>query len=231
VRRDGAAVLSPLTARHPPQRLGAVLPEVADFCRLVLLRHPELATSHREVAVGAGAAPLSRRGRARALEWGEVLRDVPIDRIVCCDQPQCADPAAVLGQARELAVEPEPRLRDQQMGNWQGQRWDELLRSDGERVRAFFASFAEIATPQGESLGQAVERALAWWTELAPSVAGKTLAVVAAGSILSGFTAAMLGMRLSRCISLHLPHGGVGVLDVFANGVRVSAWNVDALVR
>jgi hypothetical protein len=54
--------------------------------------------------------------------------------------------------------------------------------------------------------------------------------VVAAGSILSGFTAALLGMRLSRCISLHLPHGGVGVVDVFANGVRISAWNADALV-
>jgi hypothetical protein len=36
-------------------------------------------------------------------------------------------------------------------------------------------------------------------------------------------------MRLSRCLSLNLPFGGVGVLDVFQNGVRIAGWNVDAL--
>ena len=41
--------------------------------------------------------------------------------------------------------------------------------------------------------------------------------------------AAMLGMRLSRCVSLNLPHGGLGVLDVFQNGVRIGSWNPDAL--
>ena len=47
----------------------------------------------------------------------------------------------------------------------------------------------------------------------------------------AGFTAAMLGMRLSRCLSLALPPAGVGVLDVYANGVRVSAWNAGALAQ
>jgi broad specificity phosphatase PhoE len=70
---------------------------------------------------------------------------------------------------------------------------------------------------------------MGWWNEAGKNFAGKTIAIVGPGSVLSGFTAAMLGMRLSRCISLHLPHGGVGVLDVFANGVRLSAWNIDAL--
>ena len=48
-------------------------------------------------------------------------------------------------------------------------------------------------------------------------------------ALLTGFTAAMLGMRLSRCVSLNLPHGGLGVLDVFQNGVRIASWNPDAL--
>ena len=30
-------------------------------------------------------------------------------------------------------------------------------------------------------------------------------------------------------VSFGLPAGGIGVLDVFENGVRVAAWNVDAL--
>jgi hypothetical protein len=47
--------------------------------------------------------------------------------------------------------------------------------------------------------------------------------------LLSGFAAAMLGMRLARSVTLGLPAGGVGALDVFQNGSRVATWNLDAL--
>ena len=81
------------------------------------------------------------------------------------------------------------------------------------------------------SQAEAVERVLQWWTATAPSVLGKNLVVVLPGSVLSGFAAAMLGMRLSRCVSLNLPHGGLGVLDVFQNGTRVGTWNATALLK
>jgi hypothetical protein len=38
-------------------------------------------------------------------------------------------------------------------------------------------------------------------------------------------------MRLARCVSLNLPHGGLGVLDVYQNGVRVGCWNPAAIER
>ena len=72
---------------------------------------------------------------------------------------------------------------------------------------------------------------LEWWTEVQPEGAGRTLAVVTAGGLLTGFAAAMLGLRLSRCVSLNLPHGGMGILDLFANGARIKMWNPDALVQ
>jgi hypothetical protein len=55
------------------------------------------------------------------------------------------------------------------------------------------------------------------------------LVVVLPGALLSGFAAAMLGMRLTRSVSLSLPAGGIGALDVFENGSRVATWNLDAL--
>jgi len=36
-------------------------------------------------------------------------------------------------------------------------------------------------------------------------------------------------MRLSRSVSLNLPHGGLGVLDCFGNGARIATWNPTAL--
>ena len=55
------------------------------------------------------------------------------------------------------------------------------------------------------------------------------MVIVSSGAMVTGFAAAMLGMRLSRAVCLNLPHGGFGVLDVFANGARIATWNPTAL--
>lgn len=203
-----------------------MLPEVTDFCRLFLLRHPELDPKLAHVAVGGGAAELSRRGRATVLEWIRFFDGVALDRIVSATMPQSLEAARALGQAMKVEVEEEPRWDDQRLGAWEGQQWAEVVKQDPDGVKEFFASYGEVSAPGGESLGEAIERCLGWWQDAAPGAATKTLAVVAAGPMLSGFTGAMLGLRLSRTVSLQLPPGGIGVVDVFANGVRLTGWNL-----
>jgi alpha-ribazole phosphatase len=134
-----------------------------------------------------------------------------------------------LAEAHQQEARVDARLRDQEMGRWQGRAWADVMRDEDGAVRTFFAEFGEGKAPGGESLGEGLERLLSWWTETMPRAVGKTIVAVLPGSLLSGFAAAMLGMRLSRCLSLNLPFGGAGLLDVFENGVRVAAWNIDAL--
>lgn len=204
-----------------------MLDEPVDFCRLWLLRHPELEAGATEVAVGAGPADLSRRGRAQILRWLELLKNVDVERVTTGPQPQCHDSARVLAESKQMDVTVDARLRDQEMGQWQGRSWQEIMRDQDGAVRTFFSEFGDTAAPGGERLGDAVERVLQWWAETMPKVASKNVVVVGSGTILTGFTAAMLGMRLSRCLSLNLPYGGVGILDAFQNGVRIASWNAD----
>jgi broad specificity phosphatase PhoE len=206
-----------------------VLPEPTDFCRLWLLRHPELDQAHAERAIGDGPADLGRRGRAQVLHWLELLKHVPLAAVYASPQPQCHGPARALAEARQHEALAEARLRDQSMGRWQGRAWRDVMREEEGAVRTFFSEFGEAAAPGGESLGDAIERALAWWAEARPQLAGKQVAVVLPGSLVSGFAVAMLGLRLSRAVAFQLPHGGVGALDVFENGARVACWNLGAL--
>lgn len=210
-------------------KIGAVLNDPTDFCRLWLFRHPELDAAHSERAIGAGPAELSRRGRAQILRWLEITKAVPISGVHCSPQPQCLAPARAIAEAQQSEARADERLRDQSMGRWQGREWGEIMQEEDGPVRTFFSEFGEAQAPGGESLGGAVERMLSWWTELMPTSIGKSLAVVVSGSLLSGFAAAMLGMRLSRCVSLNVAHGGLGVLDVFHNGSRIACWSPDAL--
>ncbi len=200
-----------------------------DFCRLWMFRHPELDAPHAERAIGAGPADLSRRGRGQVLRWLALLKPVAIAGVHSSSQPQCAGPARAVAEAHGLEARLDGRLRDQEMGRWQGRTWSDVMREEDGAVRTFFAEFGDSKAPGGESLGDAVERMLGWWTEAMPTVLGKSVAVVLPGSILTGFAAAMLGMRLPRCVSLQVPHGGVGVLDVFQNGSRIACWNPDAV--
>jgi broad specificity phosphatase PhoE len=208
-----------------------VLAEPTDFCRLWLFRHPELAEAHAERAVGAGPAELSRRGRAQVLRWLELMKPIELAEVHCSPQPQCHDPARGLAEARSLQAQPNAALRDQELGRWQGRTWSDVMRDEDGAVRTFFAEFGEARAPGGESLGDAVERVLVFWAAAMPKALGKSLAFVLPGSLLAGFVAAMLGMRLSRSVSLGLPPGGLGVLDVFQNGSRIACWNPTALAR
>jgi broad specificity phosphatase PhoE len=210
-------------------KMRAVLPDPTDFCRLWLCRQPELDADAAQRAIGDGPAELGRRGRAQVLRWLELLQPVRANAVWCGPQPQCHGPARALAEARQQEARVDARLRDQQLGRWQGRTWAEVMRDEEGAVRTFFAEFGEAKAPGGESLGDAVERLLGWWTSIAPGGAGQAHLVVLPGTLLGGFAAAMLGMRLARGVSLGLPAGGVGVLDVFENGVRVAAWNVDAL--
>lgn len=206
-----------------------VLPEPTDFCRLWLFRHPEIDGEHAQRAVGDGPADLSRRGRAQVLRWLELAKPLGIAEVWTSPQPQCAGPARGLAEARQQDAHVDTRLRDQGLGRWQGRSWSDVMRDEDGAVRTFFAEFGEAKAPGGESLGDAVERMLLWWQERMQPALGKSLVVVLPGTLLSGFAAAMLGMRLSRSVTLGLPMGGVGALDVFQNGSRVATWNLDAL--
>ena len=196
-----------------------------DFCRLLLFRHPELAPDDAVRAVGRGDAALGRRGNQAMATWLGLLADVPVDAVWTGPQRHCSDPAMAIAAGKGLEPMVDERLADQALGEWEGRTWDELAAEDPDRVREFFQEFGEAVAPGGESLGMAVERMLEWWTEVRGDAVGKILAVVASGSLQAGFAAAMLGMRLSRAVSLQLPPAGFGVLDVYGNGVRVTTWN------
>ena len=124
-----------------------VLPAVEDFCRLVLLRHPEVAPSHKDLVLGAGEAPLSRRGQERAVRWTKDLTGVAIDAIYCADVSQCSAAASVLARACQQDAQPDARLRDQNMGTWQGRTWNEVATEQPDAVREFFVQFGDFADP------------------------------------------------------------------------------------
>ena len=174
-------------------------------------------------------AELSRRGQQQCLELMRTLASVQIDEVLCSPALQCRRTAEALAKDRGLEPGIIDALHDQELGAWSGRRWDEIRQTDEALLREFFADYGLVAPPGGETLTDAVDRALAWWAEQAPAKEEKTVLVVLSAPMLSGFAARLLGLSLRRALSLSLPAAGFGILDVFRDGAAVRTWHPNCL--
>lgn len=202
-----------------------MLSDPSQFARIVLVRHPSLSERHRSLALGRGDAELSRRGRQYTLTLMRSLTSIHVHRIFSPPVSHCREVAEAFIRDRKLEVETNELLHDQGLGDWEGRTWDDLGRSDEAAVRDFFRDYGLIAPPGGESLADAVDRMLLWWNELAASVDGQTILIVAAAPILSGFAARLLGLSIRRAPALTLPAGAFGILDVYNDGAVIRTWH------
>lgn len=206
-----------------------MLLEPTESARLILVRHPQLADPGRELALGRRDAELSRRGQQQCVELMRTLAPLEIDEVLTSPAQHCRRSAEALAKDRGLEPGVVEALHDQDLGTWSGKRWDEIQLSDEALLREFFADYGLVAPPEGESLTVAVDRALEWWSDKAPTCQEKTLLLVLSAPLLSGFAARLLGLSLRRALSLSLPAAGLGILDVFRDGAAIRTWHPNAL--
>ncbi len=202
-----------------------MLNDPKDHSRLVLIRHPLLADPFAKQALGQGSAELARRGRSQWLKVMQTLDALAIDRVFAAPVPHASEPARALAGDRDLELEEDPRLLDQDLGKWEGRPWEEIRAEDPESLKAFFLSFGTAVAPGGESLSEALDRIRAWWEDLRGEVFEKTVAVVGGGHLLQGFAAYLIGLGLNRAPALSLPPGAFGILDVYTDGAVCRCWH------
>ncbi|HHI81085.1 MAG TPA: histidine phosphatase family protein [Planctomycetes bacterium] len=202
-----------------------MLNDPKEHSRLVLIRHPLLAEPFARQALGQGSAELARRGRSQWLQVMKTLDAIPIDRVFAAPVAHSSEPARALAGDRDLELEEDPRLLDQDLGDWSGKLWEEIRREDPDKIKEFFLSYGTAAAPGGESLNESLDRIRSWWEDLRGEVFEKTVAVVAGGHLLQGFAAWLIGLSLGRAPALALPPGAFGILDVYTDGAVCRCWH------
>ncbi|MCA8970780.1 MAG: histidine phosphatase family protein [Planctomycetes bacterium] len=197
--------------------------------RLILVRHPEIDDPERGQAIGVGDATLSRRGMQQTVEVIRTLANLTIDEVHASPARHCLDAATAIARDRGLDAVPSESLRGQNLGSWEGKAWTELHADSEALVREFFGAYGAFAPPGGETLSDAVDRALGYWSEIVERLEGKSVVFVAAAPLLGGLAARMLGLGLGRAPALNLAPAAVGILDVFRDGAAVRTWHPNAL--
>ena len=148
---------------------------------LWLIRHGETDWNLERRIQGNSDVPLNATGEAQSRRLGERLVALAVDSIVASDLQRSRRTAEIAFPKKSIVTD--ARLREIDMGRFEGRPWDEL--SDEERAlqARWFAGPYHLPVPDGESNDDLRRRVGSWMADLPAT--GRVLAVTHGGTIAS----------------------------------------------
>jgi glucosyl-3-phosphoglycerate phosphatase len=176
--------------------------------RLVLLRHGQTDYNVAGRMQGHLDSHLTPAGLAQAEAVAPAVAALPPDRILSSDLRRAVDTASAVGAASGMPVKVDPRLRETNLGEWQGLTVDDVEARWPGSIAAW-RSDPGFAPPGGESRIEVVRRARPVVDELDEEYADNPrgiVVVVAHGGMIAGLVCGLLGLPTSTWPSI----GGMG---------------------
>ena len=127
------------------------------------------------------APPLNDVGRAQALGIRDQLKDVGFSAIYSSDLLRSRQTAELLAGSLGLTVTVEPRLREMNLGTWEGMLSDEIKAQFPQELVARARDPLNTRAPQGESPMEVEKRVIPAVDEIAAKHREESVLIVAHG--------------------------------------------------
>jgi broad specificity phosphatase PhoE len=95
-----------------------------------------------------------------------------------------------------VEVTHDPRLREIDCGDWTGRSRAEIEAFDADGLRNWATTPSRMRMPNGETLAEAHQRAMAFFAERMPAHAGQTIALITHGAIGQAILVTAMGRSL-----------------------------------
>jgi alpha-ribazole phosphatase len=173
---------------------------------LILVRHGDI-DAPTGLCLGQTDAVLSAAGFG-AMQQLAATWNGRAPRFLFTSDLKRAQQAASVFAAR-FAIEPltDARLREVDLGQWDGKRWEDVMRNDMARYDHWAANWVIQEAPGGESFADVIRRTGAWLSSLLGSTGDDdlVLAIAHIGSIRALLCHA-LGLPPARALALRVDH-------------------------
>ena len=193
--------------------------------RFLLVRHGETTWNDGARYQGQADVPLNQRGCVEAERLAERLSREPIAAIYASDLARARDTAQVVANRLGKPLTLEPRLREANLGEWQGLTYAEVRRRYFRDTDPLPAYFVDTPPLGGESLRQLQTRVIESVQMIAAQHAEETALIVTHGSCLKVLLCAWLGIKLSSYWQLHFDSASVSEVSLYPMGAIVSRLN------
>ena len=235
---EGEPITEWVRRARPPRAARVTL--VEDVCAAVAYAHGRLVL-HRDIK--PANVLVDDGGRVRLLDFGiaRLLDDadgedtsagwVPRTPGYAAPEQLRGEPVGTAADVYQLGVLLgevlfDARLREVNLGDWDGKRWDEVMRSDSARYEHWSANWVIQEAPGGESFADVIRRTGAWLASVLSSTRDEdtVLAVAHAGSIRALLCHA-LGLPAQRAYALRIDHAHAACIRTRAGQFEVSYVN------
>lgn len=156
---------------------------------LDLLRHG--ATEGVDIFRGRVEDPLSQTG------WEQMrlaTQDGYWQRIISSPLGRCREFAVHLGIENGCDVDVDPRLQEYHFGDWDGKRYDEVMNSEEDAVKAFFDDPFSHTPPGGERFKDFNDRVVEGYQFALKCALKENVIVITHGGVILSILAELLGL-------------------------------------
>lgn len=166
---------------------------------------------------------LSREGLEQAEIVADLLGVEPLAAVYSSPRERAYYTARAIADQHEMKVEVSDALDEVDFGDWTGKSFDDL---EGDPAwDAWNSARGSARPPEGESMGEAVTRAIAGIEEMARLNPDRTVAAVSHCDIIRGVVAHYLGLPLDNLLRFDVEPASVSRLVVGEWGARVQSVN------
>jgi broad specificity phosphatase PhoE len=187
---------------------------------LLFIRHGESTWNAERILPGQlPGIPLNDKGRQQAARLAESLCDIPISAIISSPLERARETAEIIAYGRALSIEFDPELMDTNIGNWAGQKYDELPKND-PAWKAYVQN--PTVAPDGvETFPQVQQRALTsvdrWRGK---DGIGEYPAFVAHADVIKLLIAHYMGLDAGKAGSIFIENASVSIVEIDSENVH-----------
>ncbi|MBK8134682.1 MAG: histidine phosphatase family protein [Chloroflexi bacterium] len=146
--------------------------------RVIFVRPGETDWNFSERWQGWLDVPLNTHGKHQVERLATLMRNISLGVLYSSDLRRAVETAEVIGRYSAIAPKIDARLRERNIGSWQGLRLDEVAVWFPEEFAAYMANRMNFQFPNGESLTQVQIRMKEAFEDILKENAAETVAIV-----------------------------------------------------
>ena len=160
--------------------------------QILLIRHGETDDNRQGRFQGHGGSRLNAQGQAQAQRLAERLRPVGIDAVYASDLDRAFETASAIAGTRGLPVVKDHRLREVDVGKWQGLSGEEIAVHFADEWIAWREG-RDVPRGGGETYRDVQLRVVAVLTEIVAAHRSRRVAIVSHGGAIKSVVAWLIG--------------------------------------
>lgn len=184
---------------------------------LLLIRHGHTAQTEAGKLYSDPASVLTDKGRAEVDALSKIIPAEKPEVLLTSPSVRVRATADVIGSMTELTAEVVEKLREWQVGEWEGRSYLEIKKAEPDVYTKWSKDPIRNAPPGGESIEELCVRAQAQIGEITKRYGGKRVALVSHAELIRAILVYALGMPVDNFWRISVPTASVCKVDFSSN--------------